>query len=295
MIIPETDIEPMLIDFFSDDSVIGDSSDTGIDALWWEVGELLEGDVPVELDCMSEKPPTLVNEKKRAKAIDTSVSQSNKRRKATEDDMKREIRMARNRASAERTRLRRLEHVKSLETEAAELDAANESLQNLLVSNFGKSGVELADDVCSQVTADVPEPPRRSRNKKGDAKDVIKMLECDSDNLSPDEIAKLRKEARMARNRASAERTRLRRLEAARQLEVRVAGGEVRLQKLLDMVQELSESLTQEQRDSLEIDKYLDMRNRFDSAAKPCSGYEVTRLDSSCETRPVPGDLQEVS
>jgi len=290
MIIPDTEIEPMLVDFVSDESVVGDTSDSGIDALWWEVGELLEDHV-IDFD---EKPQqeqqqavrgtiATTTEKKRARNLDTVAT---KRRKSfDEDDVKREVRMARNRASAERTRLRRLEHVKTLETKAVELENHNEKLFSILKEQYRTTEEEL-DQLASDFQVEIPltEPPRRSRSKKADAKEVIKKLEKEAEGLSADEVARLRKEARMARNRASAERTRLRRLEAARQLEIRVNLAQLKNERYSSLLEELSKG------------SHPDMQETGCEGvhAKPCSEHEVVRHELLCKTRPVSGDLQSV-
>jgi len=319
MVLPETALEPVLVELFSDESVQGDtcSEKSGIDALWFEVGELLEemplADLDQAFDSGIQK-----NEKKRARSTQPSGTKRSKESSVTpsavkeakfadEDDIKREIRMARNRASAERTRLKRLEHIKSLETQVLDVEARNEALIRLLQSSFNKSEKDVDIELPEGFIAVPPaEPTRRTRAKKGDAKDLLKKLEQESDRLSPEEVAQLRKEARMARNRASAERTRLRRLEAARQLEVRVNIAKFKFGKLSEMLRDCAFSLSSSERSQLNVDQLLeplDSRQQtpdtvsYDSGSTCCSSgdegdaiscfeHEVARHERLCETRP---------
>jgi len=311
MIIPVTDIEPMLVDVFSDESVLGDSSDSGVDDMWWEVGELLETIIPLDLDdkngaqqvicensCSAEKPivatPTPSQmEKKRAKPLNTCVDSSNKRRKSMdENDQKREIRMARNRASAERTRLRRLEHIKSLENQVTEINDLNERTLKMLQEQFGKTCKEIEASIgpCTVMLPDF-DAPKRPRVKKDDAREILRKLESEAECLPQDEVAKLRKQARMARNRASAERTRLRRLEAAHQLEVQVASGRLRQGKLSTILKDLLETHPMDDKLRRNVLALLN-EQPVEKPAKSCFDHEVTCHEITCKTGPVSGDLQ---
>jgi len=73
-----------------------------------------------------------------------------------------------------------------------------------------------------------------NKRRKTEADDLNDNL--DDSNLSADEVAALRKEARMARNRASAERTRIRRLQYTATLEEKTAQYESMLKQAADVV-----------------------------------------------------------
>jgi hypothetical protein len=259
-------------------------------------------------------PPTVVlvpAPKKRVRTLETNTREefqasTNRKRvhstcgssvtsssSSDEDEMKREIRMARNRASAERTRLRRLEHIKTLDVRAKELEDNNEQIAAKLMSLFGRTKEELANLTKGcEVHLPALEPPRRSKNKKTDAVEVLSKLQQEADVLPAEELARLRKEARMARNRASAERTRLRRLEAARQLEGRVTSAEKKKEKLIrELKQEMIRiSLGEKERRSLET--FLNEQEQQDNdvikgePANSCSVHEVVRHEPLCKTRP---------
>ena len=85
-----------------------------------------------------------------------------------------------------------------------------------------------------------PLPPRTERRVEADklAEEANKKLRNPT-GLSKEELKQLRKEARMARNRASAERTRMRRLEYVTGLEDRVKELEAQNRALLKLLQNL--------------------------------------------------------
>jgi GH24 family phage-related lysozyme (muramidase) len=114
-----------------------------------------------------------------------------------------------------------------------QLENDNRTLQSALEKHFG---VPSPESIAVPVPA--PEPlisKRRSRAKKGDGQEAIKKLNG-SEKLPPHEVARLRKEARMARNRASAERTRQRRLAATNLLQVEVTRLEIIQTKMLEVL-----------------------------------------------------------
>ena len=83
------------------------------------------------------------------------------------------------------------------------------------------------------------EPPPRcrpGRAKRASGMEALEKLQH-PENLSRDELARLRKEARMARNRASAERTRLRRLQYTADLETKVQALEAQNAALVKLLQ----------------------------------------------------------
>jgi len=297
-------VEPLVVDNFdtsSDGTVAAESSDSDIDALWWDLGELLEGEVHLEPVVLAVDTTPVIEHRKDKKRVRSESQAAEKRRKEiVEDEIKREIRMARNRASAERTRIRRLEHIKNLETEAQRIETANYKLLSILRNKYNKSESELkVEGIERDINVPTSQPTRRSRSKKTDAADVLNKLEQNADNLSPEELLELRKEARMARNRASAERTRLRRLEAARQLEVRVSIAKAIRQRYAEMLRAEGEDLSRHDINSADdADLYDELVSvscsSDDERAKPCAGREVARKESVCKTGPVSGDLQTV-
>jgi len=300
-------LEPVLLDVSDESSFTGESSDSGIDALIWEVDELLETEAlldeidrkkyektPAESCSLSDDMASLSEDvysmsddqevpngekitKKRIKTCNSTENFSKKSKSVDEDDVKREIRMARNRASAERTRLRRLEHVKNLELDAKKFETENQDIISILKKTFDQS-----DKVIQSMISVVPAVPiacepivRRSRARKGDAQEAISKLEKEAANLSPEEVARLRKEARMARNRASAERTRLRRLEAARELEIRTATAKAINENLRSLLQQLLSDSSIDMEKQLIMNAYFVINTKLESSANLCTEAQV--------------------
>jgi len=196
---------------------------------------------------------------------------------------------ARNRASAERTRQRRLDQMKVLEERKLELDEENTKLEMLLTKSFGVGNVENAANVNMPVMMEpmTGKRQRRSRAKKGDVEEAVKKL-SGCEKLPPQEIARLRKEARMARNRASAERTRQRRLAATQLLQADVARLEMVQGKLLEL---LSASLDNCQDEAMrKMALLLLEKHKQQTAANACENFEVFSDRLKNETGPVTGE-----
>jgi hypothetical protein len=145
---------------------------------------------------------------------------------------------------------------------------------NVLRAKHGKTDSDLSlDNGIIRAIEARNEPIQQSRSKKGDAMDALRKLEEDADNLSADDLARLRKEARMARNRASAERTRLRRLEATRQLEIRVQIAKALRSKYMGMLEG-------------DEDDVLKTEALLEEGIEPCVAREVAHHDALCKTGP---------
>jgi len=94
------------------------------------------------------------------------------------------------------------------------------------------------DDNDDDVTEDSPYEDesrlKKKRSRKSDPQITKELLE--DPTLSPKQVEELRRQARMARNRASAERTRMRRLQYTATLEIRVAAQEELLKRCTECI-----------------------------------------------------------
>lgn len=167
-------------------------------------------------------PPTVTAKRPLAVA---SPQPSKMLRRELEDECKNEIRKERNRQAAEKTRMRRLENARNLQTtvqlmerfvlrlrsepcsraDAKQLEAALQSVEPVQVQSAAAAAAVVS---------------RKVRVKKGNEAAELYKLKT---NLSPEERAALQTEARKARNRASAERSRNKMLEANLDMQKRIA------------------------------------------------------------------------
>ncbi|KAH9255272.1 hypothetical protein BASA81_006712 [Batrachochytrium salamandrivorans] len=148
---------------------------------------------------------------------------------ATEEDCKNEIRKERNRQAAEKTRMRRLENARNLQSTIVLMESfvnrlvsepCPANLQHVLDSTSLSSPSSSSSASLSPGATSSTGPTRKVRVKKGNEAAELYKLKT---NLSAEERFALQTEARKARNRASAERSRNKMLEANLDMQHRIA------------------------------------------------------------------------